>query len=415
MADARCRGRPARDRGVAGPSFGHWLRGGAGAETVAAQPGAAYAQDAARRGVNLVRLRLVQERGGELRYVCGASSGAHGGEPAARAAARSSACLTPVAAGRGWSSSARSTQGPPSPISWTPGGPVLFVSPRAGLEGRPFGMLKSARWCPTRSPSAASRGLPRTPPGSSRTTPDTNAVAGRDEQGSTSCRARERDSAGRSASSAARGPGRAGGGLTTASSGAGRSGRASPAGPGERPRLVPGRSGSARSLVPRQLVTPARRDDPRAHGRRALPAEPDRSRSGSTSSGRRSALRAHAGSPRSPGRLGRPPRRLGRADVYYLTDSPSRARGSRAGHAGVPRPRGRRGRRRRPAPRPRGAPSGVRDAITPYGYGGPAATGPAPPVERFWELYQASSSERRPTTVIRFHCSSPTSATPGRA
>lgn len=52
----------------------------------------------------------------------------------------------------------------------------------------------------------------------------------------------------------------------------------------------------------------------------------------------------------------------------------------------------------------REAPQGVRDAITPYGYGGPVATGPEPPVERFWELYQAwCEANGVLTTVIRFH------------
>jgi hypothetical protein len=52
----------------------------------------------------------------------------------------------------------------------------------------------------------------------------------------------------------------------------------------------------------------------------------------------------------------------------------------------------------------REAPGGIRDAITPYGYGGPVAIGPAPPVERFWEGYQRWCEERGVlTTLIRFH------------
>jgi hypothetical protein len=52
----------------------------------------------------------------------------------------------------------------------------------------------------------------------------------------------------------------------------------------------------------------------------------------------------------------------------------------------------------------REAPKGVRDVITPYGYGGPVATGPEPPIERFWELYAAWCEQRTiVTSVIRFH------------
>lgn len=47
---------------------------------------------------------------------------------------------------------------------------------------------------------------------------------------------------------------------------------------------------------------------------------------------------------------------------------------------------------------------GIRDVITPYGYGGPVATGPTPPVERFWSLYQRWCEDRGVlTTLIRFH------------
>jgi serine/alanine adding enzyme len=52
----------------------------------------------------------------------------------------------------------------------------------------------------------------------------------------------------------------------------------------------------------------------------------------------------------------------------------------------------------------REAPGGVRDVITPYGYGGPVATGPEPPVERFWELYERWCRGRGIlTSFIRFH------------
>ena len=50
-----------------------------------------------------------------------------------------------------------------------------------------------------------------------------------------------------------------------------------------------------------------------------------------------------------------------------------------------------------------GAP-GRLDAITPYGYGGPVAMGPEPPVERFYELYEGwCRSAGVVSTFIRFH------------
>ena len=50
-----------------------------------------------------------------------------------------------------------------------------------------------------------------------------------------------------------------------------------------------------------------------------------------------------------------------------------------------------------------GAP-GRLDAITPYGYGGPVAVGPEPPVERFYELYEDwCHSGGVVSTFIRFH------------
>jgi serine/alanine adding enzyme len=44
------------------------------------------------------------------------------------------------------------------------------------------------------------------------------------------------------------------------------------------------------------------------------------------------------------------------------------------------------------------------DAITPYGYGGPVAVGPEPPVERFYEAYESwCRSAGVVSTFIRFH------------
>lgn len=52
----------------------------------------------------------------------------------------------------------------------------------------------------------------------------------------------------------------------------------------------------------------------------------------------------------------------------------------------------------------REAPGGTHDVITPYGYGGPVATGPEPPVDRFWERYQLwCEANGIVTSVIRFH------------
>jgi serine/alanine adding enzyme len=48
--------------------------------------------------------------------------------------------------------------------------------------------------------------------------------------------------------------------------------------------------------------------------------------------------------------------------------------------------------------------SGGRDATTPYGYGGPVATGPDPPTQLFWELYREwCESNGIVTSFIRFH------------
>jgi len=48
--------------------------------------------------------------------------------------------------------------------------------------------------------------------------------------------------------------------------------------------------------------------------------------------------------------------------------------------------------------------SGRRDAITPYGYGGPVGAGPEPPIEHFYELYESwCRSAGVVSTFIRFH------------
>jgi serine/alanine adding enzyme len=47
---------------------------------------------------------------------------------------------------------------------------------------------------------------------------------------------------------------------------------------------------------------------------------------------------------------------------------------------------------------------GGSDVVTPYGYGGPVAVGPDPPVERFWELFENWCAERGVvTSFVRFH------------
>jgi hypothetical protein len=47
---------------------------------------------------------------------------------------------------------------------------------------------------------------------------------------------------------------------------------------------------------------------------------------------------------------------------------------------------------------------GLCDVITPYGYGGPVATGDDPPVELFWYLYESWCAERRVVaSFMRFH------------
>jgi serine/alanine adding enzyme len=46
----------------------------------------------------------------------------------------------------------------------------------------------------------------------------------------------------------------------------------------------------------------------------------------------------------------------------------------------------------------------LHDVATPYGYGGPVAVGPAPPLEDFWALYEAWCAEHGVvTTFLRFH------------
>jgi serine/alanine adding enzyme len=46
----------------------------------------------------------------------------------------------------------------------------------------------------------------------------------------------------------------------------------------------------------------------------------------------------------------------------------------------------------------------LHDVTTPYGYGGPVAVGPAPPLEDFWALYEAWCAQHGVvTTFLRFH------------
>ena len=95
--------------------------------------------------------------------------------------------------------------------------------------------------------------------------------------------------------------------------------------------------------------------------------------------------------------------RLGCADVYYLREYLEGARLLEAGRPTFLHLPGDGGDVVFPFLL-REAPGGMRDAITPYGYGGPVATGPEPPVERFWELFQGwCEANRVATTVIRFH------------
>ena len=47
---------------------------------------------------------------------------------------------------------------------------------------------------------------------------------------------------------------------------------------------------------------------------------------------------------------------------------------------------------------------GLRDVTTPYGFSGPVAAGPEPPVERFWALYEEWAREHGiVSTFVRFH------------
>ena len=95
--------------------------------------------------------------------------------------------------------------------------------------------------------------------------------------------------------------------------------------------------------------------------------------------------------------------RLGCADVYYLRDYLEGASLLEAGTPTYLHLEGEGGDVVFPFLL-REAPGGLRDVVTPYGYGGPVATGPAPPLERFWELYQRWCEENGAlTTVIRFH------------
>lgn len=95
--------------------------------------------------------------------------------------------------------------------------------------------------------------------------------------------------------------------------------------------------------------------------------------------------------------------RLGCADVYYLAEYLEGARLLEPGTPAFLHLEGDGGDVVFPL-LVRETPLGVRDAITPYGYGGPVATGPEPPVERFWERYQGwCEANGVLTTVIRFH------------
>jgi serine/alanine adding enzyme len=95
--------------------------------------------------------------------------------------------------------------------------------------------------------------------------------------------------------------------------------------------------------------------------------------------------------------------RLGCADVYYLRDYVEGARLLEAGSPTFLHLEGGGGDVVFPF-LVREAPGGVCDAITPYGYGGPVATGAKPPVTRFWKLYESWCRAKGVlTTVIRFH------------
>jgi hypothetical protein len=95
--------------------------------------------------------------------------------------------------------------------------------------------------------------------------------------------------------------------------------------------------------------------------------------------------------------------RLGCADVYYLSAYLASARVLEAGEPAFLHLEGDGGDVVF-ACLVREAPGGVRDVITPYGYGGPVATGPEPPVERFWQLYERWCRGRGIlTSFIRFH------------
>jgi hypothetical protein len=95
--------------------------------------------------------------------------------------------------------------------------------------------------------------------------------------------------------------------------------------------------------------------------------------------------------------------RLGCADVYYLRGYVESARLLEPGEPAYLHLEGDGGDVVFPV-LIREAPGEIRDVVTPYGYGGPVATGPEPPVERFWQLYQRWCEGRGIlTTFIRFH------------
>jgi serine/alanine adding enzyme len=59
---------------------------------------------------------------------------------------------------------------------------------------------------------------------------------------------------------------------------------------------------------------------------------------------------------------------------------------------------------------------GLRDVTTPYGFSGPVASGPDPPVERFWALYEEwADANAVVSTFVRFHplAENPRHAPPG--
>ena len=170
-----------------------------GVEAVGRRRALGYtAQDSAQRAVNVVRLRLVQERGRELRYVLRRKLGGPGMKrrPVQRAIKR---VLDPVAAGVGLVVLSPLYAGLAVAVYLDSGRPVIFVSPRAGLEGRSFGMLKYRTMIPdaiARRPRAGDLPGPvRDRQGRSADHPA--PAAGSAAPGWTSCRSSSTSSAGR--------------------------------------------------------------------------------------------------------------------------------------------------------------------------------------------------------------------------